>query len=148
MCTNQDISNIPFIMMRKHFLVHGHKKDLPHNTCIFHLLKYVVNLFLVSAILHHISLLRLLPKSYFKMSTFQPNFLCSSSFNIMINLVLLASVIQIYIYFLFYLFPNIQNRFHATRIKCNYYNSFKYIGFRVLDIYYSYSYFLRTSIYI
>jgi len=38
-------------------------------------------LFLVSAILHHISLLRLLPKSYFKISTFQPNFLCSSSFN-------------------------------------------------------------------
>jgi len=35
---------------------------------------------LVSAILHHISLLRLLPKSYFKISTFQPNFLCSSSF--------------------------------------------------------------------
>ena len=40
--------------------------------------------FLVSAILHHISLLRLLPKSYFKISTFQPNFLCSSSFNICI----------------------------------------------------------------
>jgi len=37
-------------------------------------------LFLVSAILHHISLLRLLPKSYFKISTFQSNFLCSSSF--------------------------------------------------------------------
>ena len=37
--------------------------------------------FLVSAILHHISLLRLLPKSYFKISTLQPNFLCSSSFN-------------------------------------------------------------------
>jgi len=31
--------------------------------------------FLVSAILHHISLLRPLPKSYFKISTFQPNFL-------------------------------------------------------------------------
>jgi len=38
--------------------------------------------FLVSAVLHHISLLRLLPKSYFKISTFQPNFLCSSSFNV------------------------------------------------------------------
>ena len=38
-------------------------------------------MFLVSAILHHISLLILLPKSYFKISTFQPNFLCSSSFN-------------------------------------------------------------------
>ena len=36
-------------------------------------------LFLVSAILHHISVLRLLPKSYFKISTFQPNCLCSSS---------------------------------------------------------------------
>jgi len=36
--------------------------------------------FFVSAILHHISLLRLLPKSYFKISTFKPNFLCSSSF--------------------------------------------------------------------
>ena len=32
-------------------------------------------MFLVSAIVHHISLLRLLPKSNFKMSTFQPNFL-------------------------------------------------------------------------
>jgi len=28
-----------------HFLVHGHKKDLPHITCIFHLFKYVVNFF-------------------------------------------------------------------------------------------------------
>ena len=81
MCTNQDISNIPLIMRGNHFLVHGHKKDLPHITCIFHLLKYVVKPFLVSAILHHISLQRLLPKSYFKISTFQPNFLCSSSFN-------------------------------------------------------------------
>ena len=80
MYTNQDISNIPFIMRGNHFLVHGHKKDLPHITCIFHLLKYVVNLVLVSAILHHISLLRLLPKSYFKIITFQPKFLCSSYF--------------------------------------------------------------------
>jgi len=62
------------------FLAHGHKKDLPHFTCIFYLLKYVVKIFLVSAILHRISLQRLLPKSYFKVSTFQPNFLCSSSF--------------------------------------------------------------------
>jgi len=67
-------------MRGNHFLVHGHKKDLPHSTCIFHLLKYVVKYFLVSAILHHISLLKLLPKSYFKISTLQPNFLCSSSF--------------------------------------------------------------------
>ena len=80
MRTNQDISNIPFIMRGNHFLVHGHKKDLPHITCIFHLLKYVVKNILVSAILHHISLLRLLPKSYFKICTFQPHFLCSSSF--------------------------------------------------------------------
>ena len=36
----------------------------------------------MSAILHHISLLRLLPTSYFKMSTFQSNFLCSSSFKV------------------------------------------------------------------
>jgi len=36
--------------------------------------------FLVSASLHDISLLILLPKSYFKISTIQPNFLCSSSF--------------------------------------------------------------------
>ena len=42
-------------------------------------------MFLVSAILHHISLLRLLPKSYFKISTFQPNFLCSSSFKTLKN---------------------------------------------------------------
>jgi len=35
----------------------------------------------VSAIFHHISLLRLLPRSYFKIRTFQPNFLCSSFFN-------------------------------------------------------------------
>jgi len=80
MCTNQDISNIPFILRGNHVLVHGHKKDLPHITCIFYLFKYVVNNFLVSAIFHHISLVRLLPQSYFKISTFQPNFLCSSSF--------------------------------------------------------------------
>jgi len=36
----------------------------------------------MSAILHYISLLTLVPKSYFKINTFQPNFLCSSSFNI------------------------------------------------------------------
>ena len=48
------------------FLVHGHKKDLTHIKGNFHLLKYVVNLMLVSAILHHMSLLRLLPKSYLK----------------------------------------------------------------------------------
>jgi len=53
---------------------------------VFVILKYVVNIFLVSAILYHISLLRLLPKSYFKISTFQPNFLCSSSFKVLINL--------------------------------------------------------------
>jgi len=41
MCTIQDISNIPFMMRGNHFLVHGHKKDLPYITCIFHLLKYV-----------------------------------------------------------------------------------------------------------
>jgi len=67
-------------MRGNHFLVHGHKKDLPPITCIFHLLKYVVKIFLVSAILHYIFLLRRLPKSYFKISTFQPNFLCSSYF--------------------------------------------------------------------
>ena len=36
-------------------------------------------IFFVSAILHHISLLRLLPKSYFKISTFQPNFCALAS---------------------------------------------------------------------
>jgi len=61
MCTNQYTIHYE----GNHFLVHGHKQDLPHITCIFHLLKYEVN-FLVSAILHHISMLRLLPKSYFK----------------------------------------------------------------------------------
>jgi len=49
-------------------------------TCIFHLFKYVFIFLLVSAILHHISLLIFLPKSYLKISTFQPNFLWSSSF--------------------------------------------------------------------
>ena len=66
------MSNIPFIMRGNHFLVHGHKKNLPHITCIFHLLKYVVKFCLMSAILHHISSLRLLPKSYFKISALAP----------------------------------------------------------------------------
>ena len=39
----------------------------------FYLLKYVVKIVLVSAILHHISLLRLLPKLYFKI-LFNPIF--------------------------------------------------------------------------
>ena len=60
-------------MMGNHFLVNGHKKDLPYITCTFLLLKYVVTFF-VSAISHHISLGRLLPKSYFKISTFNPIF--------------------------------------------------------------------------
>jgi len=85
MCTNQDIFNISFIIRGNHFLVHGHKKDLPHITYIFHLLKYVVKYFLVSAFLHHIYLLTLIPKSYFKISTFQPNFLCSSSLKLHAN---------------------------------------------------------------
>ena len=65
-----------------HFLVYGHKKDLPDITSIFHLLKYEVKFFLVSAILHHISLLRLLPKSYLKISTlnFNPIFCALASF--------------------------------------------------------------------
>ena len=64
------------------FLVHGHMEDLPHITCM-HLLSFKIcsQFLFVSAILHHISLLRLLPKSYFKISTFQPTFLCFSSFN-------------------------------------------------------------------
>jgi len=81
MCTHQDVSNIPFIMRGNPFLVHGHEKDLPHITCIFQLLKYEVKK-CFSVIFHHISLLRLLPKSYFKISTFQPNFLCSSYFKV------------------------------------------------------------------
>ena len=36
------------------FLVHGHKKDLPHITCIFRLFKYLVKiLFSVSHISSH-----------------------------------------------------------------------------------------------
>ena len=35
--------------MRGNHFVHGHEKDLPHITCIFHLLKYVA-IFLVSAV--------------------------------------------------------------------------------------------------
>jgi len=35
--------------------------------------------------LHHMFCLRLFPKSYIKISTFQPNFLCSSSFNIKVK---------------------------------------------------------------
>ena len=39
------------------------------------------NISLVSAMLRHFSVLRLFTKLYFRISTFQPNFLCSSSFN-------------------------------------------------------------------
>jgi len=47
---NHDIS----IMRGNHFLVHGHKKDLPHITCIFHIFKYVVKIvFSVSHITLH-----------------------------------------------------------------------------------------------
>jgi len=64
------------------FLVHGHNKDLPQITWIFHLFKYVVNeSFSVSHFTSQFFLRRLLHKSYFKIVTFQPNFLCSSSFN-------------------------------------------------------------------
>jgi len=59
-------------MRGNHFRVHGHKKDLPHITGIFHLLKYVVKFFSVSRFTLHknISLLRLLPNSFLKISTF------------------------------------------------------------------------------
>ena len=43
------------------------------------------------AIFHHISLLRLLPKSHFKIITFQPNFLCSSYFNENVRVVTIAA---------------------------------------------------------
>jgi len=79
MCTNQDISNIPFIMRENHFLVHG-KKGFTSYYMHFSSFKICSQTFLGSANFHHISLLRLLPKSYFKKITFQPNFLCSSSF--------------------------------------------------------------------
>ena len=89
MCTDQDISNIPFIRRENHFRVHGHTKDLPHNTCIFHVFKYVVN-FSVSHFTSHF-FAKTLNLIIFKVSTFQPNFLCSSSFkwghvNIFFNL--------------------------------------------------------------
>jgi len=45
MCTNQNISNIPLIMRGNHFRGHGHKRGLPHSTCIFHDFKYVVESF-------------------------------------------------------------------------------------------------------
>ena len=51
----------------------------------------------VSAILHHISLLRLLPKSHFKISTFQPNFLCSSSFNNSLYIPLMQKCITFFV---------------------------------------------------
>ena len=57
---------IPIHYKGNHFLVHEHKQDLHHITCICHFLKDVVKNVLVSAILQHISLLRLLPKLYFK----------------------------------------------------------------------------------
>jgi len=74
LCTKQDISNKPFFKRGNHFLVQENKKDLPDISGIR------VGNVLVSAILHYISLLSILPKSYFKISTFQPNCLCSSSF--------------------------------------------------------------------
>jgi len=74
------------IMSGNRFLVLGHKKDvdvyLILHTFFLSFLNMKSRKILVSAILHHIFLLRPLPKSYFKMSTFQPNFLCSSSFNL------------------------------------------------------------------
>jgi len=54
-CTNQDISNISFIMRGNHFLVHGHKKDLPYISRIFHLSKYVVKkVFSVGSFTSHV----------------------------------------------------------------------------------------------
>ena len=67
-------------MRGNHFLVHGHKKDLPHIICMFDLLKYVVNFFSVSHFTSHFFAKTLIPKSYFKINTFQPNFLCSFKF--------------------------------------------------------------------
>ena len=80
MCTNQDISSITFIMRGNHLLVHGHKKGVTSYYMHFSSFTICSQHFLVSAILHHNSLLRLLTKSYFKRSTLQPSFLCSSSF--------------------------------------------------------------------
>jgi len=52
-------------MRGNHFLVHGHKKDLPHNTCIFHLLKYVVKIiFSVSHFTSHFFAKTLKPRSH------------------------------------------------------------------------------------
>jgi len=116
MCTNQDISNIPFIMRGNHFLVHGHKKDLPHNKCIFHLLKCVVKHFLVSAILHHISFLRLLPKSYFKISFFQPNFLCSGSFKLSVNTLQMFNNVSIILHFTLTTWRNCCHDLHMGKL--------------------------------
>ena len=48
-------------------------------------------------------MLRLLPKSYLKISTFQPNFLCSSSYGFFITFLIknTKASIKIIVYFLF-----------------------------------------------
>jgi len=78
MCTNQDISNTEYTIHYKgKYCSCPRTRDLILHAFFIFIL-YVVKNFLVSAIFHHIYLPRLLPKSYFKISTFQPNFLCSS----------------------------------------------------------------------
>ena len=78
--SNQDISNIPFIMRGTSFSCPRTQNRFTSYYMHFSPFKICSQFSLVSAILHYISLLRLLPKSYFNINTFQPNFLCSSSF--------------------------------------------------------------------
>jgi len=83
MCTNQDIFNTSFITYEgKSFSCPRTQKGFTSYNMHFSSFKICRSsqFSLVSAILHHISLLRLLPKSYFKISTFQTQFLCSNSF--------------------------------------------------------------------
>ena len=76
--------------------------------------------FLIVSHLHHISYLKLLPKSYFKISTFQPNFLCSSSFNVNLFVTCLHVTLTLYNINLTWTLSQDQRNSNASGKLCNY----------------------------
>ena len=76
MSTNQDISIFQYTIYfeGKSFSCPRTQKGFTSYYMHFSPFKICSQIFLVSAISHHIFLLRLLPESYYKISTFQPNF--------------------------------------------------------------------------
>ena len=100
------ISNTPSTWREKLCLVDGTKICFPQFSCIWHVLKFLVIIYSrVRYSRSHFFLLRLMYTSYFYINTFIPKTLCSSPFNIIYVIVLIALFASLRVEKLFVVHP-------------------------------------------